>query len=102
MVLKEEYCLYVLKIIFIVGIIALLLYLIINNCIVKENFTAPGLTLTNPPSWFPQNAAKPYRKNDWKVKTYLDRYPFYNARTNKYLSTEESNELSSTNRFWVI
>jgi len=101
MAVKEEYV-YVFKIIFTVAIIALLLYLIIYNCIVKENFTAPGLTLTRPPSFFPQNAAMPYRKKDWEVKIYLDRYPFYNARTNKYLSTQESNELASTNRFWVI
>lgn len=101
MAVKEEYV-YVFKIIFTVAIIALLLYLIIYNCIVKENFTAPGLTLTRPPNWFPQNAAKPYRKSEWKVKTYLDRYPFYNSRTGKYKSIKESNELASTDRFWVI
>lgn len=100
--MKEQYIIYVLKIIFIIIIIALLLYLIIDHCILKETFTAPGLTLTSPPSWFPQIAAKPYRKSDWEVRTYLDRYPFYNVRTGKYLSTNESNELASTNRFWVI
>ena len=100
--MKEQYYLRVLKFIFIIAIIALLLYLIIDHAVIRENFTAPGLTLTSPPSWFPQIAAKPYRKSDWEVRTYLDRYPFYNARTGKYLSTNDSNELASTNRFWVI
>jgi len=100
--MKEQYIIYVLKIIFIIIIIALILYLIIDRCILKETFTTPGLTLTIPPAWVPQFAAKPYNKNNWKVRTYLDRYPFYNARTGKYLSTNQSNELASTNRFWVI
>ena len=74
---------------------------IIMNCIFKENFTAPGLTLTMPPNWFPQIAAKTYNPNDWKVKMYLDRYPFYDTKAQEYLTSKESDELASTNRFWI-
>lgn len=81
-------------------LIFLLFVFIFTNCITKENFTAPGLTLTVPPSWFPQNAAKRYDKKDWKVRMYLDRYPFYDARDHSYLTEEQSNYLASTNRFW--
>lgn len=66
----------------------------------NEYFTAPGLTLTNPPSWFPQNSAKPYNENDWKVKTYLDRYQFWDPVTKRYISDKESNRLANVNRFW--
>lgn len=83
-------------------LIIFIIAIIVDQCILKENFTAPGLTLTSPPKWFPQIAARPYQKNDWKVKTYLDRYPFYNYRTGKYKSTKESNQLASTNRFWLM
>ncbi len=72
-----------------------------SQCYLNENFTAPGLTLTIPPSWFPQNSAKDYRMDDWVVKAYLDRYPFYDAKTKKYIGYDESQELASTNRFWV-
>jgi len=82
-------------------LIFMLMVFITTNCIQKENFTAPGLTLTVPPSWFPQNAAKAYNKNDWKVKMYLDRYPFYDARERDYISQKKSNYLASTNRYWV-
>lgn len=77
-------------------LIFLLFVFIFTNCVQKENFTAPGLTLTIPPSWFPQIAAKPYRMNDWKTHVYLDRYPFH-----KGMTVEESNALASTNRFWI-
>lgn len=79
----------------------LLLFFMFTQCYYKENFTAPGLTLTIPPSWFPQNSAKKYRMDDWKVKAYLDRYPFYDAKTKKYLGFQESQDLASTNRFWI-
>ena len=78
----------------------LLFIFIVTNCVQKENFTAPGLTLTIPPSWFPQNAAKPYRESDWKVRTYLDRYPFYDPETREYISDKESNYLANATRFW--
>ena len=78
----------------------LLMVFIFVNCAQKENFTAPGLTLTMPPSWFPQIAAQAYNPDDWKPRTYLDRYPFYAVREQKYLTEEESDYLASTNRFW--
>lgn len=78
----------------------LLFLFILTNCVFKENFTAPGLTLTRPPSWFPQNAAKPYKDSDWKVRMYLDRYPFYDSDKQKYISFDESNKLASAYRFW--
>lgn len=86
--------------VFVIVLIILLFFFIFTNCIYKEKFTAPGLTLTIPPNWFPQNAAKPYRDSDWKVKMYLDRYPFYDSVRKDYLSYDESNRLASTNRFW--
>lgn len=67
----------------------------------KESFSAPGLTLTVPPSWFPQNAARPYNPKDWQERMYLDRYPFYDTKEREYISEEESNALASTNRFWI-
>lgn len=73
---------------------------IFTNCAHKENFTAPGLTLTMPPSWFPQIAAKHYNPNDWKPRTYLDRYPFYSVVDQAFLTEKESNYLAGTNRFW--
>ena len=62
-------------------IIVLLIFLIAGICFTKlhrlhEKFTAPGLTLTKPPSWFPENAAKAYNPDDWKTRMYLERYPF--------------------------
>lgn len=90
-------CLYA----FISIIFILLLFFIFTQCVYKEKFTAPGLTLTIPPNWFPQNSAKPYRMDDWKVKAYLDRYPFYDSKTKTYLGFQESQDLASTNRFWV-
>jgi hypothetical protein len=105
-------------------IIVLLIFLVGGICFNKigrfsEKFTAPGLTLTKPPSWFPQNAAKPYNKNDWRSRMYLDRYPFRynnkgeNCQTTKYddvshipdsdyISTPEANHLASTYRMWRI
>lgn len=80
----------------------LLFIFITTNCIDKENFTAPGLTLTIPPSWFPQNSAKPYNESDWKSRMYLDRYPFYDPETQSYISDEESNWLANTTRFWKM
>lgn len=80
----------------------LLFVFIYTNCILKENFTAPGLTLTNPPSWFPQNSAKAYKEDDWKVKMYLDRYPFWDAIKGEYISDKLSNKLASTDRYWVM
>ena len=80
----------------------LLFVIIYTNCGKLERFTAPGLTLTNPPSWFPQNAAKKYREDDWKVKMYLDRYPFYDSETKTYIDQKESDNLASTNRFWEM
>ena len=79
-------------------IIIILLYIIFRKSN-KEKFTAPGLTLTNPPSWFPQNSAKAYNINDWKSLMYLDRYPF---RYNKddYLSQDESDKMASVYKFW--
>lgn len=92
--------------IFITICILMLLFLlgifIITNCVQKESFTAPGLTLTIPPSWFPQNAAKKYKNSDWKVKMYLDRYPFWDPETRTYISDKKSNILASTNRFWKM
>jgi hypothetical protein len=80
-------------------LLALLLYFIIKQCS-DEHFTAPGLTLTVPPSWFPQFTSKTYNKKDWMTKAYLDRYPFYDAKTRKYISYDKSQKLASTNRFW--
>ena len=98
-----------------------LLLLITGCCYTKinfEKFTAPGLTLTKPPSWFPQNAAKAYNPEDWKTKMYLDRYPFRinNKGENcsnsasmggdgpgpEYITTPESNFLASTYRMWKL
>lgn len=86
---------------FILVLVVLLLFFMYSQCYLTEGFTAPGLTLTIPPSWFPQNAAKTYDKDDWVVKAYLDRYPFYDAKRKKYISYDKSQELASTNRFWV-
>lgn len=77
-----------------------LLYFIYVSCIKCEKFTAPGLTLTMPPSWFPQNAARKYNPNDWKSRMYLDRYPFYDAVTKNYISDKESNYLANATRYW--
>ena len=82
-------------------LIFILFVFIFMNCVMKENFTAPGLTLTMPPSWFPQLAARAYNPKDWQVKMYLDRYPFYDAVEQDYLTAHESNKLASTNRLWI-
>jgi hypothetical protein len=87
-------------IIMVIILIAGLFIFIIHNCFYTENFTAPGLTLTVPPSWFPQNAAKKYNPNDWKVRMYLDRYPF-KTEDGSYLTDKLSNELASTDRLWL-
>lgn len=79
----------------------LLALIVVSNCLKFEHFSAPGLTLTMPPSWFPQIAAKKYDQKDWQSKMYLDRYQFYDADTQEYLTEEESNRLASTNRFWI-
>jgi hypothetical protein len=108
----------------------LLIFLVGGVCWTKisrasEKFTAPGLTLTKPPSWFPQNSAKPYREKDWKTKMYLDRYPFrvnnagencqtdINTIKNKldtkfasqvpdsdYISSRDADKLASAYRLW--
>ena len=82
-------------------LIFLLIIFIFSNCIQRENFTAPGLTLTVPPSWFPQNAAEPYRPKEWMSRMYLQRYPFYDVREEEYLTQNESDKLASTYRFWI-
>ncbi len=81
-------------------IFILLVALIISSCITTENFTAPGLTLTRPPKWFPQYNAKKYKMDDWKVKMYLDRYPMYDYKNEEYLTPEESDKVASAYRFW--
>lgn len=86
--------------VFVILIFAFLIVFIVTNCIMKEGFTAPGLTLTIPPSWFPQNSAKPYKKSEWMTKMYLDRYPFHTNTGKGYISYDESNRLASTDRFW--
>jgi len=83
-------------------LLILLLKFIFDNCSCNEHFTAPGLTLTSPPSWFPQFTSKPYNKKDSETKMYLDKYPFYDPATKKYISYEESNKLGSVYRFWKI
>jgi hypothetical protein len=82
------------KIYLLVLLVSILIAVMFLNCSGKEGFTAPGLTLTNTPSWFPQNSAKDYKKQDWKPDSYLERYPFEGK------SYEESNNLASTYRFW--
>ena len=112
-------------------IIVLLIFLIGAICFTKvgrmsEKFTAPGLTLTKPPSWFPQNAAKGYDPKDWKTRMYLDRYPFRinnkgencqtdiqtiknnlkdprasQIPTSDYISSKEADHLASAYRLWV-
>jgi len=86
----------------IVLLVFLLLLFILINCYFTENFTAPGLTLIIPPSWWVSRAGKKYNKKDWESQMYLDRYPFYDAQTNSYLSTPESDYLASVYRFWRI
>lgn len=111
-------------------IIVLMIFLVGGVCWTQiarasEKFTAPGLTLTKPPSWFPQNSAKPYRESDWKTKMYLDRYPFRvnnkgeNCQTNiqtikgdlnskfasqvpdsDYISSQDADESASAYRLW--
>lgn len=76
-----------------------LIYFIVEK---TENFTAPGLTLTSPPSWFPQLAAKKYSEKDWKTKMYLDRYPFRTSDGKDYISYDKSNMLASTDRLWKM
>ena len=84
----------------------------------KELFTAPGLTLTKSPSWFPQYSSQKYDITDWQSKMYLDRYPFkinnkgencVNSGTMggkgprpDYLTTSQSDQLASAYRFWKI
>lgn len=81
-------------------LIFILFVFIFLNCVRKENFTAPGLTLTMPPNWFPQLAARKYNPNDWKSKMYLDRYPFYDVKEEEYLTQSESDKLASVYRMW--
>lgn len=81
-------------------LIILLIAFITLNCYMRDNFTAPGLTLTLPPSWYTTLSGRAYNKNDWKTKQYLDRYPFFNAETGKYISEKNSNTLASAYRFW--
>lgn len=95
-----------------IGIFILLFFLFIfifSNCIWKESFTAPGLTLTIPPSWFPQMAAKAYNPKDSQTRMYLDRYPFKlgpkgldpnGAKDWDYMSEQRSDKLASAYRFW--
>lgn len=84
-------------------LVALLIVFIFANCVLRENFTAPGLTLTPSPSWMPVLAAKAYNEDDWKERQYLDRYPFFDTSKgeNKYLSQEESDRLASAYRLWT-
>lgn len=113
-------------------IIVLMIFLVGGVCWAQiarasEKFTAPGLTLTKPPSWFPQNAAKAYNPKDWKTKMYLDRYPFRinnageNCQTNiqtikndlgskfasqvpdsDYMSSQEADKSASAYRLWKM
>lgn len=87
-------------ILFIIIIVILLILLIVTNVKNLESFTSPGWTLTIPPNWFTTRSAKPYNKDEWKTKMYLDRYPFYDSVTRSDLSWEESNRLASVYRFW--
>lgn len=84
----------------IIFLLVLLLFFFICTQTTNEHFTAPGLTLTIPPSWYPQNSAQKYKPSDWKVKTYLDRYPIYDPRTKNYIGYQETQDIASTNRFW--
>jgi len=77
-----------------------LLFVLIGGKFRCENFTAPGLTLTQPPSWFPQNAAQGYNKKNSETQMYLDRYPFYDSDKRDYISYDDSNTLASVYRFW--
>ena len=86
-------------------IFVLLVVLIVTSCITTEKFTAPGLTLTNPPKWFPKYSAKKYNMDDWKVKMYLDRYPMYQydggpKEESNYITPKESDKIASAYRFW--
>ena len=81
----------------IIGLLSYFIYLIVEK---TENFTAPGLTLTSPPSWFPQLAARKYSEKDWKTKMYLDWYPFRTSDGKDYISYDKSNMLASTDRLW--
>lgn len=94
---KQKICLSI----FIILAVALLCVFIYSQSCVYENFTVPGVTLTIPPSWFPQNSAKAYNMNDWKVKSYLDRYPFWDPVKKQYIGYQESQDLANTNRFWI-
>lgn len=76
-------------------VFALLVVFIVYSCVIKEKFTAPGLTLTLPPNWFPQFRAKDYDISDWKVKMYLDRYPLFKGQT-----SEEADDVASAYRLW--
>lgn len=70
---------------------------------ITEKFTAPGLTLTNPPSWFPENSARPYNKKDSETRMYLQKYPIYAPKMpGKYLSPKTSDRLASAYRFWRL
>ena len=81
-----------------------LVLFIVLTCKRNEQFTAPGLTLTKPPSWFPQNAAKPYNKKDWETKMYLDRYPFhvFNGKDFEFMSPEATDAMASVYKGWRI
>lgn len=71
--------------IFTVVLIGLLVYLKYNNK--TEKFTAPSLTLSKPPLWFPQNSAEKYNQKKWHETMYLDRY-------------NNKNDEASVYRFW--
>lgn len=58
----------------IIFLVILLISLFVFSCSSREGFNAPGLTLVNPPAWFPQNSAKAYNKKDWETDVYLDMY----------------------------
>jgi hypothetical protein len=90
------HCLAILILVFI------LLVFTYMNCIRIESFTAPGLTLTKAPSWFPVNAARKYSEDDWKSKMYLERNSFnvFNGKDNEYISSAESDKLASAYRLW--
>jgi len=84
---------------FIILLSTILISLIIFSCSNKEGFTAPGLTLINPPSWFPQNSSKAYKKEDWQNKMYLDMYKGKKGN-NEYESVEETEQKAKVFRFW--
>ena len=84
-------------------LIIILYYVPWHSMSAVEKFTAPGLTLTNPPSWFPENSARPYNKKDSETKMYLQKYPIYAPNVpGHYLSAKTSDHLASAYRFWRL